>query len=123
MKTILNKNYHIERIENSEYSYLIYSHNHLDPFEEIDEISKKINCNECVILFDLLLKNGSKKDRFYSVKYSNKKFNFNTITHITDIPETIKMKCSEYYYYNQQLLEHSILPNPLIFLIRKGRVI
>ncbi|WP_353511675.1 type II toxin-antitoxin system RnlB family antitoxin [Vallitalea longa] len=79
--------------------------------------------DNCTVLFDLLLKNGNRDDRFYTINYCNNTFDFNSLTHITDIPNDIRKHCCEYYYTNQYLFENTILPLPLVFLIKKGQII
>lgn len=123
MNNVLSKNYQVNKLNSPTYAYVIQSHNYLDPFEELENISTEIDCDNCTVLFDLLLKNGNRDDRFYSINYSNNTFDLNSLTHITDIPNDIRKHCCKYYYNNQYLFENTILPLPLVFLIKKGQII
>lgn len=123
MNVVENKCYHVEKIAYDKYDYLVFAHNHLDPIEYLHEIASYIKEDNCTVIFDLLLKNGSRTDRFYSINYNNHRFDLTSLRHVANVSEDIREYCTDYFRRHLKLLENSILSDPIIFLIKKGRSI
>lgn len=90
-------------------------------YEDLENELKRIN-SKGRVLFDLLLSNGYKSDRFVSLYFDGAQFDFSTYEVEKNIESRIEDYCSKYFIEHSGLLENSALTKPQRFLFKKGKV-
>lgn len=112
------KKYNIIKLYNEPYEYLIIATTYESPIIYIEEIKKEITCKK--MLFDLMLINGNKSNRFIgSDMKACEKFDPSTFFIANDVTDSIKEISYRFFSENKALVENSVLPNALKFLISK----
>lgn len=89
-------------------------------YEDLESELKRIN-SKGRILFDLLLSNGYKSDRFVSLYFDGEKFDLSTYEVEKNIEKKIENYCSNYFIEHHFLLENSVLTKPQRFIFKKKK--
>lgn len=114
------KKYNIIKLHNEPYEYLVIATTYESPINDIEEIKREISCEKTKILFDLMLINGNKSNRFIGLNMNaNEKFNPSAYFIANDVTDKIKEISNRFFSENKTLLENSVLPNALKYLISK----
>ncbi|WP_256099389.1 type II toxin-antitoxin system RnlB family antitoxin [Vibrio sp. Scap16] len=75
------------------------------------------------VIFDLLLCNGFKKERFYSAYFDGSKIIDSTFTRQENLHPEILKHCSDFYQKNHELVvRNQILTKPQKFMLKRGVV-
>lgn len=85
----------------------------------LDEIESDLSSSNCIfnVYFDLLVKNGL-RNRFFKADFVNGKIDFKTFTKI-DVSKDIEEKSNEYFAWNIDILEESVLTKAQKFLYKR----
>jgi hypothetical protein len=116
----------IEKLNNSIANYLVFSISSESPLFFLDELEEEISFNEGEILvFDQLLQTGEADNRFMSIVYHDKKFDYSSVKHIDNykIDSGIRGIIAEYLRRNIVLLKYSILLSQQKEHILKGGIV
>jgi hypothetical protein len=120
----MSKLYEVKKIEDGYYSYLVIANSYRSPLDVLDEISKEIECDNCTVLFDMLLRTGLSYNRYLSMDYLNNTFDIKSTNVVqNNITDYIKRNVIEVLNENIEYVEDSILPAPLKFLIKKKQLV
>lgn len=119
----MNKIYKLKKTNNKNYAYLVIATSYISPMDVLDEISEEIECDNCIVLFDMLLRTGLSSNRYVSIEYKNNDFDINSIKIADkDIDENIKKSVIEFLNNNIEYVNESIIPQALKFLIKEKKV-
>lgn len=120
----MSKLYEIKKIEDRLYTYLVIANSYESPLDVLDEISNEIEVENCTILFDMLLRTGLSYNRYLSINFQDKTFDRKSIKIVDNaISNEIKNNVIEILNENIKVVEDSILPAPLKFLIKKRQLV
>ncbi len=100
-----------ETKSNFQFNYFIISLTYESVMSFIDEIIVKKRLNNVYVLFDTLLLNGEKNNRFELAYISNKKINIESFENISSrkVPKEIKKITYDFFYKNSNYLEFGVL--------------
>lgn len=115
------ENYKIIELRNEPYNFLIIATSYVSPLDSVDNIIKKVGQNNSNLLFDLTLINGIKKNRYIEMKYS-KDTNLPKFNTVDSISPTIKDLSNKFFTSHYAIVDKSIVPNALKFLIKNSCV-
>jgi hypothetical protein len=111
--------------KNNKIGYIIYSISFQSPLEQLAQIEEELSREHFKgdVYFDFLLSNGNNHNRYLKAFFDGQKFNLKTFQ-VVDKPMKQLIKESNLFYtHNPQLLENSILPRSVKFMIKKGYTI
>ena len=90
----------------------------ISPINFIDVIKNEIEYPEATILFDLLLINGDENNRFIGLNFKvNEEFTPSAYFVADDVTDEIKEVSAKFFFENKILVEKSVLPNALKYMI------
>lgn len=120
----MHKRFKLAQIDDSGYQCVSLSlcNEGIDFLYEDLESELKRSASKGRILFDLLLSNGYKSERFVSVYFDGNQFDFSTYEIESNINSEVENYCSSYFINNPSLLEKSVLTKPQRFLFKKRKV-
>jgi len=121
----MNKHYKLIESRDYEYAYMSMSMDFSRPNEYKDNLEselKSLGHQGCVI-FDLLLCNGFKKERFYSAYFDGTKIIDSTFIRQDNLRPEILKRCADFYQRNYELVvSNQILTKPQKFMLKRGVV-
>ncbi|CAK2474402.1 Type II toxin-antitoxin system RnlB family antitoxin [Vibrio crassostreae] len=121
----MNKYYELIESRDQEYAYMSMSTDFSRPDEYKDCLEselKSLGHHGCVI-FDLLLCNGFKKERFYSAYFDGAKIINSTFVRQDNVRPEILKRCADFYQKNYELVvNNQVLTKPQKFILKKGIV-
>lgn len=112
--------YEILKLKNEAFDFLVIATSCENPLSYINDIKGELNLNQGSILFDLTLINGVKKNRYVACKFSGSKKR--TCSLVAETNDGIKHISHEYFLKNESILQGSVLPKSLKFLLLSGMV-
>lgn len=115
-------NYKILELNNEPFDFLVIATSCENPLSYIYEITKEISRDQVNILFDLTLINGTKSNRYISCNFRKGENYLQSCSLVKEIDEYIKKKSYNYFSKNEDIVERSILPKSLKFLLKAGMV-
>ncbi len=115
-------NFNIIKLHNEPYNYLIIATSYRSSLSNIDEIRDAIDIEYGKLLFDFMLVNGNKKNRFIECEVVNSDYKRNTCKLAQTVDEYIKRLSSQFFMEHVDLVKTSVLPNALKHLIVTGDV-
>ena len=89
----------------------------------LNEIRDKVNIENGKILFDFMLINGNKKNRFIECEVVNSTCKRNTFKLVDSVNIKIKKTSQRFFRSNIELVSKSVLPNSLKYLISTGELV
>ena len=107
------------------YSYISMSTDFSRPDDYLEELGIDLSNRQFKgkIIFDLLLCNGMRSNRFFSAHFDGEKFNGISSLKSNDITTEVQSTASEFYMQHFDLVERNqLLSKPQKFLIKKGRI-
>lgn len=116
------KNYQILKLNNEPFDFLVIATLCENPLSYIKEISKEINRDQAKILFDLTLINGTKNNRYISCDFQTGENYLQSCSLVNDIGERIKNMSYNYFMQNEDIVQGSVVPDSLKFLLKAGMV-
>jgi len=118
------KNFEIEHLKSSEYTFVIFSTSFETPFACLDEITAELiekNLCHTKVLFDLLLSIGNTSERFVEASFDGQQFDRSSFNFVkVDKKNNIRSNSRDYYYNHLFLLEESVLNSSQKKLLSKG---
>lgn len=108
----------IFKLKNEKYDYLAIAKNYESSLSSIAEIEKYIKQEQAKILFDLLVKNGTSSNRFIEYEYQKGRLNQNNFTVVPVVSDNIKAITSKFLQNNQMLIDSSVLPKSLKYILK-----
>lgn len=116
-------NFNIIKLHNGPYNYLIIATRYDSSLSNIDEINNLLEIEQGKVLFDFMVVNGNKNNRFIECEVINSNYKRETCKLAETVDEWIKRLSSRFFIENAEVLESSVLPNALKYLIINGEVI
>lgn len=118
MKEYQAKKYH-------DIGFMIFSTSENNPTDNIsiiekDLMKKKYSGN---VFFDLLLTNGNNFNRYLKAYFDGNSFEMDSYTIILEPKKELKKKSLDFYQKNINILDNSIISNPIKFMIKKGYIV
>ncbi|MGG3990066.1 type II toxin-antitoxin system RnlB family antitoxin [Bacillus smithii] len=120
------KNFDLERLENSDYKFMVYSTSFETPFSSLEEITEQLRqrnngTSNCKVIFDLLLSIGNTSERFVEARFDGESFDRSSFKYIKlNKKHYLRMKSRDFYSKHLFLLENSVLNSTQIKLLSKG---
>lgn len=114
--------YELIKLHNEPYDFLVIATSYENPINSIDEIEKEIINRYASVLFDLTLINGVKFNRFIQRKHHDQGDIPSMYSLASEIPESIKRLSSEFFKTNRAIVDQSVLPSSLKFLIKENLI-
>lgn len=116
-------NFNIIKLHNEPYNYLVIATNYRSSLSNLNEIRDKVNIENGKILFDFMLINGNKKNRFIECEVVNSTCKRNTFKLVDSVNIKIKKTSQRFFRSNIELVSKSVLPNSLKYLISTGELV
>lgn len=116
------KNCEILELNNEPFDFLVIATSWENPLSYIQEISKEISRDQAKILFDLTLINGTKSNRYISCDYRAGENYLQSCSLVKDIDECIRNMSCGFFLKNEDIVQRSVVPNSLKFLLKAGMV-
>ena len=109
-------------LHNGPYDFLVIATSYENPLGSLKEIEKELNVKKAKLLFDLTLINGIKKNRYITCDYEEGENYLLSCSLVENINEHIKSLSNKYFIQHEEIVQNSILPNSLKFLIKSGMI-
>ena len=106
------------KLNNNQYDFLVIATSYVNPLSLYSEIREQIYMNTARILFDLTLVNGNNKNRYISCGFALSDNQFNSCDIVENVEENIKSITKNFFKNNEELINNSIIPQSLKFLIK-----
>lgn len=116
-------NFNIIKLHNDPYNYLIIATNYRSSLSNLSELKNALEIDYGKVLFDFLLVNGNKKNRFIECEVINSDYKRNTFRLADSVDEDIKKTSSKFFVEHKELVGSSVLPNALKYLVTTGEVV
>ncbi|WP_427113339.1 type II toxin-antitoxin system RnlB family antitoxin [Megasphaera sueciensis] len=116
------KNYQILKLNNELFDFLVIATSCENPLSYIKEIGKEISRDQAKILFDLTLINGTKSNRYISCDFCIGKNYLQSCSLVKNIDEHIRNMTYDFFAQNEDIVQRSVVPNSLKFLLKTGMV-
>lgn len=116
------KNYQILRLNDEAFDFLVIATSCENPLSYIEDIVKEISRNQAKILFDLTLINGTKCNRYISCDFCIDKNYLQSCSLVSEISNYIKDISYNYFVQHEEIVQRSVLPNALKFLLKNGMI-
>ncbi|MBU3221102.1 type II toxin-antitoxin system RnlB family antitoxin [Clostridium algidicarnis] len=120
---VVMNNFNIIKLHNEPYNYLIIATTYRSSLSNLDELKNAIDIDYGKVLFDFMLVNGNKKNRFIECEVVNSDCKRNTFRLAESVDEYIKKTSSQFFIQHKELVSGSVLPNALKYLITTGDVV
>ncbi len=114
-------NFDVVKLNNSPYDYLLIATSYRSSLS--DDLTNLFNLEKSKVLFDFMLIHGNKKNRFVECVVLNDGCKKDTIKIPDEIDVNIREESSSYFKKNKNLIQNSVLPNSLKYLILNGDII
>lgn len=114
--------YEILKLNNEPFDFLVIATSYENPLSHFEDISREIKVDRARILFDLTLINGMKKNRYVACDYRLGVSHLQSCSLINEIDEDIKSITHNYFMENEEIVQKSVIPNSLKFLLKAGMV-
>ncbi|WP_099468748.1 type II toxin-antitoxin system RnlB family antitoxin [Konateibacter massiliensis] len=118
----MKNNFEILKLNNEPYDFLIIATSYENPLSSIKEIEEEIKIEKANLLFDLTLINGVKKNRYIRCEFEAGRNQLQSCSLVDSIDEAIRKLSYEYFKENEDIVQKSILPNSLKYLLKAGMV-
>lgn len=116
-------NYEILKLEKEQYDFLVIATSCKNPLSYIEEIGDKIEISQAKIIFDLTLINGVKNNRYVVCDYNKNNNKLPSCYLLKELPESIKKLSHNYFLEHTDIVQNSVIPSSLKFLIKNGMII
>lgn len=117
----MNK-FQILKLHDEPYDFLVIATSYENPLSSLSEIEKEINVDEAKLLFDLTLINGTKKNRYIECHYQSGTNSHLSCSLVDSIDDYIRSLSYNYFAQNEDVVQRSVIPNSLKFLLKSGMV-
>jgi len=121
-KFVMKDNFEILKLNNETYDFLIIATSYENPLSFMKEIEEELQVQKANLLFDLILINGVKKNRYIKCEYEAERNHLLSCSIVEDINDTIKKISQSYFAKNEELVQKSVIPNSLKYLLKSGMV-
>lgn len=108
------------KLKNEKYDYLVIAKNYESSLSNIIELEKHIKQDQANILFDLIVKNGTNSNRFIEYKYQKNTSNPGSFAVVNAVSDNIKAITSKFLQKNQNLIDNSVLPKSLKYILKNN---
>lgn len=115
-------NFKILKLHHEPYDFLVIATSYENPLSSFEEIKKELNVGEAKLLFDLTLINGMKKNRYIECHYKADNDSPLLCSLVDNTDDYIKSLSYDYFLQNEDVLQNSVIPNSLKFLLKSGMV-
>lgn len=115
-------NFNIIKLHNEPYQYLIIATNYKSSLNNLEELKEKLQLDTGKVIFDFMMINGEKKNRFIECEVNNSICRRNTFKLVKEVNKGIRIESSRFFVNNTELVDRSVLPNALKHLIKLGKI-
>lgn len=116
------KNYQIFKLNNEPLDFLVIATSCRNPLSYIEEIVEEVKIDQAKILFDLTLINGTKSNRYVLCDFCKGKNYLQYCSLVKEITDGIKSVSHNYFLQNNYIVENSVIPKSLKFLLKTGMI-
>ncbi len=116
------KNYQIFKLNNEPFDFLVIATSCRNPLSYIEEIVEEVKIDQAKILFDLTLINGTKSNRYVLCDFCKGKNYLQYCSLVKEITDGIKSVSHNYFLQNNYIVENSVIPKSLKFLLKTGMI-
>lgn len=117
----MNK-FEILKLHDEPYDFLIIATSYENPLSSFKEIEDEINVERAKLLFDLTLINGVKRNRYIKCDYEAGRNSQLSCSLVESIDDYIKSLSKNYFVRNEEIVQKSVIPNSLKYLLKSGMV-
>lgn len=117
------KNFILRKLNNSEYEYLLIATSFQSSLSELKKLDELADLKAGRILFDFTLSNGISKNRFIECAVSLGNVKPKSAKIVIEVEDEVKEVSSMFLKENKDILENSLLPKSIKYLISNGYVI
>lgn len=114
--------YKIIKLDNNEYDYLVIATSYENPLDYMDEIEETINQDKVKIIFDYTLINGLSSNRYIEFDNNQDKSYYDSFTVVKEVNSEISNTSNNFFTENDDIVQASVIPRALKFLIKSGMV-
>lgn len=115
--------FNVIELNNSPYDYLLIATSFRSSLNDFTKLNRAMNIEEGKVLFDFLLIHGNKKNRFVECRVIDTVCERQSIKVADQVDYEIRKKSSLYFRENENLIQNSVLPKALQYLITTGNLI
>jgi hypothetical protein len=115
--------FQVYKLDNGQYDFLVIASPYENPLNTFDEIVDKIRVEKAILLIDLALINGMKKNRYVVCNYEKGKCPQLSSFLVDDVDDHIKSLSKNYFAQNEDAIQKSIIPNALKFLLTQTELV
>lgn len=103
---------------------LIFSNSFISPLDNIKEVETDLKNRgiKGLIIFDLLLCVGFSSNRYVSIEFNGENLDISTSKILNTVSSDIKEESKNFYFYNSELLENSILNKAQKYIVKNKLV-
>jgi hypothetical protein len=116
------ENHKIMKLNNGPFDFLIIATSCENPLSHFNEIRRFISIEYGRILFDLTLNNGMKSNRYVACDYHCGDTYLKSCYVVNDVNDQIKTITKNYFMENLDIIQNSVIPNSLKFLLKSGMI-
>lgn len=116
-------NFDVIQLNNAPYDYLLIATSFQSSLSDLAMLNSLVSIGQGKVLFDFMLIQGNKKNRFLECNVVNDACENQSIKIADYVDDDIRQKSSLFFRKNEQLVKNSVLPKALQYLITTGDVI
>ena len=117
------KDFISRKLNNSEYEYLLIATSFQSSLSGLEKLDELAGLKTGKILFDFTLSNGISKNRFIECAVSQGNVKPKSAKIVVEVEDEVKKVSSMFLKENKDILENSLLPKSIKYLISNGYVI
>lgn len=115
-------NFEILKLNNGSYDFLIIATSYDNPLSSIKEIGEEIQARKAILLFDLMLINGTNQNRYIKCEYDAETNPLLSCSIVESIDDDIKKVSQSYFSKNKEVVKRSVISNSLKYLLQSDMV-
>lgn len=103
---------------------IVLSTSYISPLDEISTLQNQLEKHSCSgeVIIDLLLCNGVSDNRYVTMYFNGKNFDFSTLRVMPKVNDLITSISKSFYMCNKHLLTRGILPDAHRYIIEQGLI-
>ena len=114
---VVMNTFQIVKLNNEPYDFLVIATSCKNPLSSFYEIGTHLGKQTAKLIFDLTLINGTKSNRYIKCNYESDKAMFQRCEIAKEVDNNIKLISQKYFFENEDIVKHSVIPNSLKFLL------
>jgi hypothetical protein len=111
--------FEVVKLSDEAYDFLVIATSYENPLDLYNEIEQEIKVEKARILFDLTLLNGLHENRYIACDYVGSNIFSSSYSIANNVSESIKSVSNKYFKQHEDIVQESIIPKALKFLLTK----